>query len=56
MKAEKALNERQSRSVRGFVKLKAKIIKIAELMMTRDHNPYADGSSIGILLRTFLVA
>jgi hypothetical protein len=28
------------------VKLNAKIMKIAELMMTSDHNPYADGSSI----------
>jgi len=46
MNAENALKERQSRSVRGFVKLKAKIIKIAELMMTSDHNPYAGASSI----------
>src|SRR5215510_3960179 len=45
MKAENALNERQSRFVCGFAKLKAKMMKIAELMMTSDHNPYAEGSS-----------
>src|SRR6266705_5817272 len=46
MKAEKALNDRQSREVRGLAKLKAKIIKTKELMMTSDHNPYAGASSI----------
>src|SRR6266540_4760563 len=46
MKAEKALNDRQSRAVRGFVKLKAKIMNTNELMMTSDHKPYAGASSI----------
>jgi len=46
IKAEKALKERQSRFVCGFAKLKAKMMKIAELMMTSDHNPYAGASSI----------
>jgi hypothetical protein len=46
MNAEKALKERQSRFVRGFVKLKAKMMKIAELITANDHNPYAGGSSI----------
>jgi hypothetical protein len=39
MKAEKALNDRQSRRVRGFVKLKAKMMKIKELITTSDHKP-----------------
>ena len=39
MKAEKAPNERQSRLVFGLVKLKAKMIKIAELMTTNDQSP-----------------
>jgi hypothetical protein len=46
IKAEKALKDRQSRFVCGFAKLKAKMIKIAELIMTSDHNPYAGASSI----------
>jgi hypothetical protein len=46
MKPEKALKERQSREVRGLVKLKAKMIKIAELIKTSDHNPYAGACSI----------
>jgi hypothetical protein len=46
IKAEKALKERQSRFVRGLEKLKAKIMKIAELIKTSDHNPYAGASSI----------
>jgi hypothetical protein len=46
MNAENALKERQSRFVCGFAKLKAKIIKIAELMMTSDQSPYAGASSI----------
>src|SRR5262245_28365698 len=49
--AEKALKERQSRFVCGFVKLKAKIIKIAELMITNDHKPYADSFVILVYLR-----
>ena len=43
MNAEKAPNERQSRAVLGFVKLNAKIRKIAELMTTSVHSPYAGG-------------
>jgi len=46
IKAEKALKERQSRFVCGFAKLKAKMMKIAELIITSDHNPYAGASSI----------
>jgi hypothetical protein len=46
MNAEKALKERQSRFVRGLVKLKANITKIAELMTTSDQRPYAGASSI----------
>jgi hypothetical protein len=41
MNAEKAPKERQSRLVFGFVKLKAKIMKTAVLMITRLHRPYA---------------
>jgi hypothetical protein len=51
MNAEKALNDRQSRDVRGLAKLNAKIMKIAELMMTSDQSPYADGSSISNLVK-----
>jgi hypothetical protein len=39
MNAEKAPKERQSRFVLGLVKLNAKMIKIAELMITSDHSP-----------------
>jgi hypothetical protein len=39
MKAEKAPNDRQSRGDFGFVKLKAKTMKIAELMITRGQSP-----------------
>ncbi len=39
IKAEKALNERQSRFVLGLVKLNAKMMKIAELIITSDHKP-----------------
>jgi len=46
MKAEKALNERQSRAVCGFEKLNAKIMKTSELITTSDHKPYAGASSI----------
>lgn len=42
MKAEKPPNDRQSRLVRGRVKLNAKMMKSAELIRTNDHNPYAD--------------
>ena len=38
-KAENAPKERQSRDVLGFVKLKAKTMKIAELMMTSGQLP-----------------
>ena len=38
-KALNAPNERQSRVVWGLKKLNAKKMKIAELMITRDHNP-----------------
>jgi hypothetical protein len=41
MKAEKAPKERQSRRVFGRVKLKAKMMKTAALMMTKPHRPYA---------------
>src|SRR6516162_9100319 len=51
MNAENALKERQSRFVCGFAKLKAKMIKTKELMMTSDHNPYAGTSSIFSLLK-----
>ena len=44
--AEKAPKERQSRGVLGLVKLKAKTIKIKELIMTRDHRLYAGMSLI----------
>ena len=39
MNAENVLNVRQSRVVFGLKKLKAKIMKTAELMITSDHNP-----------------
>jgi hypothetical protein len=39
MNAEKALKERQSRFVRGLVKLNAKMIKIKELIITKDQRP-----------------
>jgi len=39
IKAEKALKDRQSRFVCGFAKLNAKMMRIAELMITSDHNP-----------------
>jgi hypothetical protein len=44
MKAEKVPNVRQSRFVFGLKKLKANKVKIAELMMTSDYNPYAGTS------------
>src|SRR3989304_8252421 len=44
IKAEKAPKERQSRDVFGPVKLKAKRIKISELIITADQRPYADKS------------
>jgi hypothetical protein len=37
--AEKAPKDRQSRVVRGRVKLNAKRINTSELMITNDHNP-----------------
>ena len=37
--AEKVLSERQSRVVRGRVKLNAKRMNTSELMITNDHNP-----------------
>jgi hypothetical protein len=39
MKAENALKDRQSRDVRGLVKLKAKMINTSELITTKDHKP-----------------
>jgi hypothetical protein len=51
MKAEKALKERQSLEVRGLVKLNAKIIKMAEFMITIDHNPYAGAPSMFFSLK-----
>src|SRR4029453_17921560 len=42
--ATKAPKERQSRAVRGRVKLKAKMIKTAKLMTTSDQRPYAGAS------------
>ena len=39
MKAENAPKLRQSRWVLGLKKLKAKMMKIAELMMTSDQRP-----------------
>jgi len=39
MKAENAPNERQSRFVCGWVKLNAKMMKIAELMIANIHRP-----------------
>ena len=39
MKAENAPNERQSRVVRGLVKLNAKMMKTSELTITSDHRP-----------------
>jgi hypothetical protein len=39
MKAENAPKLRQSRWVFGLKKLKAKMMKIAELMMTSDQRP-----------------
>ena len=41
MKAEKPPNVRQSLFVFGLKELKAKMMKTAELMSTRDHIPYA---------------
>ena len=41
MNAEKVPNVRQSRVVFGLKKLKANRMKIAELMITSDHSPYA---------------
>ena len=38
-KAENAPNERQSRPVRGLVKLKAKMMKTRELITTNAHRP-----------------
>src|SRR4029453_17098174 len=43
-KAAKAPNERQSRALRGLVKLKAKRRKTAELMSTSSQRPYAEVS------------
>jgi len=42
MKAEKAPKDRQSRFVCGCVKLKAKMMNIAELIIARAQSPYAD--------------
>jgi hypothetical protein len=47
-KALNALNERQSLLVFGLVKLKAKIKKIAELIIAINHRPY-DGELIGFI-------
>ena len=44
MKAEKPPKVRQSRFVFGLKKLNANKMKIAELMITSDHNPYASMS------------
>jgi hypothetical protein len=44
MKAEKVPNVRQSRVVFGLKKLNAKMMKIAALMITSDHSPYAGTS------------
>ena len=46
MNAENPPRERQSRDVLGWVKLKAKIMKIKELIMTRGQRPYADEISL----------
>lgn len=46
MKAENALNDRQSREVFGFVKLKANMMKTNELIITRGQRPYEDDSDI----------
>ncbi len=41
-----ALNERQSRDVRGLKKLYANRMKTAELMTTRLHSPFAGVSPV----------
>jgi hypothetical protein len=46
MSAENPPRERQSRDVLGLVKLKAKIMKIKELIMTRGQRPYDDEISL----------
>jgi hypothetical protein len=51
MKAENALKDRQSRFVCGFEKLKANMMKINELITTKDHSPYADSCVILAFLR-----
>jgi NAD-specific glutamate dehydrogenase len=51
--AEKAPNERQSRDVRGFVKLKAKMMNTSEFKITSDHKPYAEDSVSISLSRLF---
>src|SRR3989304_2196877 len=45
-KAEKAPKERQSRFVRGRAKLRAKRMKMAELIRTRIHSPYAGAAGV----------
>src|SRR5262245_25716767 len=45
-KAVNAPNDRQSRAVRGWVKLNAKMAKTATLMTTRDQRPYAGVSEV----------
>src|SRR5919109_5140354 len=49
-KAAKAPNERQSRLVRGCVKLKAKMINTAALITTSSQRPYAGASGLISLL------
>jgi len=39
MNAEKAPNDRQSLELRGLVKLRAKMIKIKELMIAKSQSP-----------------
>lgn len=46
MKAENMPKERQSRGVFGFVKLKAKMIKMAVFIITKGHSPYAGALSM----------
>src|SRR6266702_4404106 len=45
-KAVNAPNDRQSRAVRGRVKLNAKMAKTATLITTSDQRPYAGASDV----------
>ena len=54
IKAENALNVRQSVFVRGLKKLNAKKIKIKEFMIAKLQSPYSDVAECSIILPPFL--